>query len=80
MTMKVTIYGIPWISILILGIVPNGLLDEKSTICRYKGASCGGNNLNFHLNFSIMAFTFDPPSKRMSSIMFFPTYTMIIVV
>jgi hypothetical protein len=27
-----------------------------------------------------MAFTFDPPSKRMSSIMFFPTYTMIIVV
>jgi hypothetical protein len=38
---KVTMYGIPWILICMLGIIFNGLLYEKSTILKLNGASLG---------------------------------------
>jgi hypothetical protein len=53
-----------------IGYYAQCLLNEKSTIFRLNGTSYGGNYPSFH-------FTHDPLSKRMLSIMFFPTYTMI---
>jgi hypothetical protein len=68
MTMKVMMYGIP-----------NGLLYEKSTIIELSGAGWGGGSPSFLLNPSIMAFSHELPFNKMSSAMFFPTCTSIIV-
>ncbi len=77
MTMKVTMYNMPWILILILGTIPKGLLNEKSTILKLNGIGWGGGNPNFRLNPSTITFTLDPPSKSTLSTMFFPTCTTI---
>jgi hypothetical protein len=35
--MKVIMYGMQWILIPTLGLIPKGLLNEKSTICKLNG-------------------------------------------
>ncbi len=77
MTMKVTMYSMPWILILILGTIPKGLMNEKSAILKLNGDGYGGGNPNFCLNPSVTTFTFDRPSKSTLSTMFFPTCTTI---
>jgi hypothetical protein len=70
-TVKVIMYGMPWILILILGTIPKGLLNEKSIIRKLNGTSWGGGNPNFHLNPYVITFTLDPPSKNTLSTIFF---------
>ncbi len=69
--MKVIMYGMPWILILILWTIPKGLMNEKLTINKLKGAGWGGGNLNFCFNPFVIAFNPNLPSKNISSTMFF---------
>ncbi len=72
-TMKVTMYGMPWILILILGTIPKCLSNDELAIHKLNGVGWGGGNLNFCFNPYVIAFAFDLPSKSTSSTMFFST-------
>jgi hypothetical protein len=57
MIVNITMYGIPWMWIHILGTMPKGLIYEKSTIPRLNGVGWCGGNPKFYFNLSMIALT-----------------------
>jgi hypothetical protein len=57
MIVNITIYGIPWMLIHILGTIPKGLIYEKSTILKLNGVGWCRGNPNFYFNLSMITLT-----------------------